>query len=105
MRMLLLAAEFDGPGTVQLDTVIPYHVGADGIVYWNAPCESGLTFVLLNVDPTDLSSGVLHQRPDGSEVLRTIDGYRLEVDNGNGVAVFAPNGQRRSMTGIFLVKP
>ncbi|MGW4487449.1 hypothetical protein ACWEOE_26825 [Amycolatopsis sp. NPDC004368] len=103
--MLLLAADVDEPGTVQLDAVIPYQVGVDGIVYWNAPCESGLTFVLLNIDPADLPSGVVHQRPDGSEVLRTIDGYRLEVDTRNGVAVFAPNGQRRSVAGIFLVKP
>ncbi|WIX76709.1 hypothetical protein QRX50_35445 [Amycolatopsis carbonis] len=105
VRMLLLTSDVDEPGTVQFDTVIPYHLGADGIVYWNAPCESGLTFVLLNLDPTGLPSGVVHQRPDGSEVLRTIDGYRLEVDTGHGVAVFAPNGQRRSVTGIFLVKP
>ncbi|MET7990785.1 hypothetical protein ABZU76_07720 [Amycolatopsis sp. NPDC005232] len=74
-------------------------------MYWNAPCEGGLTFGLFNLDPTGLPSGVLHQRPDGSEVLRTIDGYRLEVDTGNGVAVFASNGQRRSAADVFLVKP
>lgn len=83
LRLLMVTAEVDGPGQVHSD----------------GPVEVLRSPVELDSAP----SGVLQQRPDGSEVLASLDGYRIVLDGRGGVQVWDA-GVRLPITGFFYVK-
>lgn len=91
LRLLMLTAEVDGPGQVHSD-------GPLGELFTPGGER-------LEVDLADEPSGVLQQRPDGSESLSSLDGYRIELDGRGGVQVRDAGGDRLPVTGFFYVKP
>ena len=108
VRLLMLTAGVDdGPGQVHSDSSAPYAYAEDGSAYWLEPDEFGATSVVavLGADPAGMPHGMLARRGDGSEVLVTVDGYRIELDGHGGVEVWDQTGRVRiPVTGFFYVK-
>lgn len=105
---LLGIARAEGAGALHCDLSSAYHVDEDGTVSWEhgAAADFGGAPVaaVLGADPSLLPSGVLDRRGDGSEALRSVDGYRLELDGRGGATVWDASGQRRiRMVGLFYV--
>lgn len=91
LRVLMLTADVDGPGQVHSDEPLGELFTPGG--------------ERLEVNLADEPSGVLQQRPDGSESLSSLDGYRIELDGLGGVQVRDAGGDRLPITGFFYVKP
>lgn len=90
LRLLMLTAGVEGPGQVHSDEPLGevFTPGGERV----------------EVDLDSAPSGVLQRCPDGSEVLSSLDGYRIELDGHGGVQVW-DGAVRLPITGFFYVKP
>ncbi|WP_413098152.1 hypothetical protein [Streptomyces sp. Inha503] len=54
-------------------------------------------------DITGAVSGVIERHDDGREVLRSVSGFRIELDGHGGARAFTPTGVEIPVGGFFFV--